>query len=248
MIKHLLMVATLAVFVSTAQAAPITFKFNGTVDSVDFTFIAFWQGIFGGTIPPFLGSTFSGTFIFDPILSDLDPSANTGIYQQVPVGISGISVTTVGVTFGQDPSRNFFISVLGDFADLDSWNLTSLGDPTALGVLDSSFSYQVFVDLGNFGGNAFPSDALPTSAILSDFPDQQRFGVSIGPAVQHLSINEEIENLCCSPRTEYTCVVPHRHAWRSGELTAKATSVRQNRSIGVDAKVGVSYEKTSNHP
>jgi hypothetical protein len=197
--KRLLMAATLAVFVSTAQAAPITFKFSGTVDSVDFTFIAFWQGIFGGTIPAFLGSTFSGTFTFDPTLSDLDPSANTGIYQQVPAGISGISVTVSGVTFEQDPTRNFFISVLDDFAGLDSWNLTSLGDPTALGVPDSSFSYQVFVNLGNFGGNAFPSDALPTSASLSDFPDQQRFGVSIGPAVQNLSVNGEIESLTIVP-------------------------------------------------
>jgi len=162
-----LAVACAIMVAGAAQAASVTYNFGGTLDSVDGT-ITFLS----------VGDSFTGSFTFD------STSPNTYVGPAQAVYPEGFSITTKvhGYSFfsNSNPSNcpgcgN--VTVVNDAAVGDLFIARNESDPVS-GPHPNGFTlYDLSVNLYDFTGVAFNSNALPSNLALSAF-DYHRLGLS----------------------------------------------------------------------
>ena len=155
---------------TTAQAASVTYTFGGTLDSVA-------RGL------PFLavGDSFIGSFTFESTSPDVSASAGQSIY---PEGFS-INATVNGYSFSSNSNLSD-CPACGDVAVANDSNTFSdiffvknnAGFAAVTGPHVNGFvPYDLTVQLFDFSGVVFNSNALPSNLVLSAF-DYRRFSIS----------------------------------------------------------------------
>jgi len=155
---------TLLGAVTTAEAAPITFAFTGTVQQV--------VPALSGTFQP--GDAFSGSYTFESTTPDTDPSPGFGLYAN---GMTSLTFTIGSYTGGADCSAAASCNIAvqdggpGDCALTDCYLVTAKHPtgPSVEGVLPTDFALSL---LDN-SGLALSSDALPLTP-----PDISNFSIT----------------------------------------------------------------------
>jgi hypothetical protein len=141
----------------TAQAGPVTFEYEGTVD--------FFQDDLGALpLGAGLGSNFTLSYTFEATTPDFYPgNPSVGSYEQYDGVFSAFTMTIGGVVFSFDPSGasgNSQIRVLDDYSSFNDRY-------TAYGWMPDSNGYSGiygYLDLLDLSQTAFASDALPLVA------------------------------------------------------------------------------------
>jgi hypothetical protein len=171
-----------------AQAAPLTFSFNGIVTSVNATVTPAMHPVPGSFLGhPFVaGETFHGTFTVDSTAPDINSSATDGTY----LGTSFVVHFANGYsTSSHQPG----IGILNDFGvnSIDQFSIQPFGS-TVVGSVPIVLTHSVTGDTGSTllagpsitlrddTGSAFNSTQLFTTALsLSNFPTQNSFTMTL---------------------------------------------------------------------
>lgn len=137
-------VAVLVVMVTSAQAAPVTFSFSGTVIQINFS---------NGTPTEFaIGDTFSGTYTFDSTTPDSNTSPNLGDYYT--------PLTPLSATVGSySASANSGAILIRDNVPVEDYyflQTNSLTGPTVLGLPVTFFG----LELHDSTGTVYNNDSL----------------------------------------------------------------------------------------
>lgn len=148
-----LLILALTMWSGLAYAAPVTYYFGGTLNSV-----------FSELAPHFsVGSPFSGSFTFDSNSPDSDPDPLRGVYSPGPAfsaNINGISFSATGSTAGSVQVDN--ISFYGSRFSANA----AISGPA----LNNYMASSIFLDLIDVDVTAFVNDALPLGGLnLGDF-------------------------------------------------------------------------------
>ncbi|NKB19272.1 MAG: PEP-CTERM sorting domain-containing protein [Alphaproteobacteria bacterium] len=156
--KKLAMAAAITLATTAAQAAPITFAYEGIVNS----------GVGGPAFSAFIGQTATLEYTFDDAAPDLSPGAASGQYALTSTSVTiGGSVWTVA-------GGNLFID--DGAMDRNRFNNSGATGPSVGGF----GPLGIFLDMDDATGTALSSDALPlTQPDPADFGLTQ-FGVGFG--------------------------------------------------------------------
>lgn len=150
-IRILILAATL--WSGFAYAAPVTYFFGGTLNSVD------------SELGPDLsiGTPFSGSFTFDSNSPDNDPSPLLGIYSPGPA----FSVNINGILFSAAGSGG---SIQVDNDSIFGGSRFSANGGISGPALNNYLASNIYLDLRDSDGTVFGNDALPLGGFnLADF-------------------------------------------------------------------------------
>ncbi len=174
-----LVVACALMVAATAQAAPVTYYFGGTLDAVS------------GVPSLSVGDSFTGSFTFESTSVNLNsfPSPNVADYvdssSAIDVTVNGysfFSTNTSGCGFAFDcvGIRVFNdLPTLGDFFEASNRVYGILAPVTGPNLDGLGISFSLVLTLQDSTGTVFNSVALPLSLPLSSF-DQARFVLANG--------------------------------------------------------------------
>ena len=171
-IRHaLLAVAGAWTVAATAQTAPMTYNFEGTLTDVPLS------------LPSLaVGDTFTGTFSIESTAVDLGPSPYYSVQGTYAAGYS-MTVTVSGHTYSSSDGEVWVIDGAEDvFIAANKAGLYQAGTPATGPGLDGLLPYGLGLVLISKSNDLFTSTALPSNLTLSSFNSFSFFALNFDAA------------------------------------------------------------------